>query len=481
MGCQAIRMLMNTGNKQEALVHLYRMVQTMAAAAALGVFAFVGTVPTARAQAPAEKKWKDGQEEYKLYTAASTDLAANNAAKAVTGLDAWKAKYGESDYNDLRTLMYVQAYAGSGQQAKAVDTAAPLLAKDLSATFNDPASGPSDIIKLLFTTTVAIQQVPNPTDDELAAGSKAAHQLMEFDKKPQGVADAAWAQARTQLQTAAKVALLSMAVRPGQVAMAKQPPDCPAAEEAYSKALEGNPDSAFVAYQLANALRCQQKTKPEKVFQAIYEFQRAAVIDPTLGDPKADPKKIQTFADNAYASVHGSTEGLDQLKQQVKQTPLPPAGFKIKTATEISTEKEAEFEKTNPQLALWLKLKGALADTNGEQYFASTLKDSAVPKLKGTLVEAKPACRPKELLVALPLPDDKGAPRAEITLKLDKALTGKPEANTEFQWEGVPAAFTKDPFMLTMDTESAKVEGLKSAACAAAAPVHKKSAPSKKQ
>ncbi len=129
-----------------------------------------------------------------------------------------------------------------------------------------------------------------------------------------------------------------------------------------------------------------------------------------------------------------------------------------------------------------MKLKGALSDTNGDQYFSGTLKDSQVPKLKGTLVEAKPACRPKELLVALPLPDAQGPPRAEITLKLDKALTGKPEINTEFQWEGVPTAFSKEPFMLTMDTETAKVEGLKSAPCAPAATgVHKKSAAGKKK
>jgi tetratricopeptide (TPR) repeat protein len=474
---------METKKRREARVHFYSNIKTITAAAVLSVFAYTGTMHLARAQAPAEKKWK-AQEEFDLYSAAGKDLAANGFAKAITGLDAWKQKYAESDYKDLRTLMYVQAYAGAAQQAKAVDTAAELLSKDLETTFSDPATGPSDIIKLLFTTTVAIQQVPNPTPEELATGQKAAHQLMDFNKKPQGVPDAAWTQARGQLQTAAKGALLSMAVRPGQAAMAKQPPDCPAAEEAYAKALEANPDSAFIAYELAKALRCQQKEKPEKIAQAIYEFQRAAVIDPTLGDPKSDPKKIQAFADNAYIIVHGSNEGLDQLKQQVKQSPLPPAGFKIKTATEISTEKEAEFEKTNPQLALWMKLKGLLSDTNGEQYFAGTLKDSAVPKLKGTLVEAKPACRPKELLVALPLPDAQGTPRAEVTLKLDKPMTGKPELNTEFQWQGVPSVFTRDPFMLTMETETAKVEGLKSAPCAgspARAPVRKKSAGGKKR
>jgi hypothetical protein len=41
----------------------------------------------------------------------------------------------------------------------------------------------------------------------------------------------------------------------------------------------------------------------------------------------------------------------------------------------------------------------------------------------------------------------------------------------------VPTAFTKDPFLLTMDTEVAKIQGLKSTPCAATAPArgpHKK-------
>ena len=69
-----------------------------------------------------------------------------------------------------------------------------------------------------------------------------------------------------------------------------------------------------------------------------------------------------------------------------------------------------------------------------------------------------------------------------ITLKLDTPLTGKPEAG-EIQWEGVPSSFTSDPFMLTMDTEKAKIEGLKTAPCAAAAPRPgaKKGAATKKQ
>jgi hypothetical protein len=248
---------------------------------------------------------------------------------------------------------------------------------------------------------------------------------------------------------------------PGIQAMAKQPSDCLAAEAAYSKALMVYPDKAALSYELGRALNCEAKTIPEKQSPAVYEFLRASVIDPTLGNPKNDKKKIQDFASNAYLRLHGSDEGLEQLKQQAGQSPLPPADFKIRTATEIAEEKRLEFEKDNPQLALWMKIKGALADTNGEQYFESQLRDSAVPQLTGKLVEARPACRSKELVIAI------GQDLPEMTLKLDKPLTGKPDLNTELHWEGVPSAFTPQPFMLTMDVESGKLHGLKTTPCAA--------------
>jgi len=219
-----------------------------------------------------------------------------------------------------------------------------------------------------------------------------------------------------------------------------------------------------LAYQLALAYRCQQKESPQKIPLAVYEFERAAIIDPSLAGG-ADPKKIQEFADNAYITVHGSNEGLDQLKQQVKLASLPPPAFTIKTAAQIAQEKEAQFEQSNPQLALWMKIKGQLADTNGEQYFNDQLKNSAVPELRGTLIEAKPECRPKELLVAVPLPDSPKPLRAEITLKLNLPLNGEPEPFGDFHWEGVPSAFTKDPFMLTMDTERTKLDGLSTMPC----------------
>ncbi len=60
------------------------------------------------------------------------------------------------------------------------------------------------------------------------------------------------------------------------------------------------------------------------------------------------------------------------------------------------------------------------------------------------------------------------ATHAEVTLKLDMALAGKPKTGAEFQFKGVPSAFTKDPFMVTMDAERANLEGLETEPCAAA-------------
>ena len=184
---------------------------------------------------------------------------------------------------------------------------------------------------------------------------------------------------------------------------------------------------------------------------------------------------------NTYVNYHGGSEGLDELKQQAKATPLPPANFTIESATKVADRKQKEFESKYPQLAMWLGIKSQLAGAGGPQYFESSLKNAAVPKLKGTVVEGKPACRSKELLVSVPEPDQQNA-QPVITLKLDAPLTGKPEAG-EIQWEGVPSAFNPDPFMLTMDTEKAKIEGLKTTPCAAgpaARPPAQKS-PSKKE
>jgi hypothetical protein len=282
-----------------------------------------------------------------------------------------------------------------------------------------------------------------------------------------------------------KTVVLTTMTRPGDEAYAKYRADknaenCKPAEAAYTKALQQFPENAGLAYKLGQAQICLYKLQPEKISAGLYEMARAVALDPTLGGTAPDPKVIEKFLNTVYTQYHGGDDaGLQQLKDTAKASPFPPAGFKIESENEIITKKEEELKKTNPQLAMWLGVKKSLNDPNGESYFNDQMKEHQLPKLKGTLVEAKPACRSKELVVAI---SDTTHP--EITLKMvdadgkPLALTGKPETGVEIQWEGVPMAFVKDPFMVTMDAEKGKIENLKTSPCGPA-PV-KKAAPKKK-
>jgi hypothetical protein len=463
----------------------YKTLSGMAAVALMGCVATLGTGP-ARAQTPPagsqpagqpqepakKKKAVKDQAEYDLYNGVLTSMNTN-PTKALADLDSWKQKYPDSDFKDDRMVYYILAYAKAKEPGKAVDEAGQLLNLDLNAAFDDPKTGPNMIVQALFTTVTSVPQIQNPTPEQLAIGEKAAHMLMDFNRKPEGISEADWDKARVDLQKAAKGTLLYIALKPGLDAMKAK--DYPTAEAAFKKALDQFPDSAQAAAQLGGAEIAQQSKDPSKISAGMWEFARAVAMDPAKSDLMTPEARTQydNYLKKIYTQYHGSEDGLDQLKQQAQASPTPPSDFHIMSTTEVSAKKEAEFEQSNPQLALWMKIKGQLADTNGEQYFESQLKNAAVPQLRGTLVDAKPECHPKELLVAVPLPDAQQPLHAEITLKLDAPLAGKPELNSEFHWEGIPTAFTKDPFMLTMDVEKSKIDGLKDTPChVAPAPVH---------
>jgi len=482
---------------------LLKTVSGIAAFAGLAVLTIAETAPLARAQGAAaaqsgqptatKRNYKDNGE-YDLFSQAFKD--AQNPAAQIKDLETWAQKYPDSDYKDVRTGMLIQAYGSLNppQPAKVLDLASQLIVKDLKTVFDDPQDGKRQTLQFFFATATAAglagtQYLPNPTPAQVELGRTAAKRLKEEGvtffaaaNKPAAVADADWNKIHANTDAAADHTLLVLTIFPAEAVTAKNPrvsAECrDIAEPAYRKALADYPDNSYVSYKLAQTLQCQQKDSPEKVFQAIYEYERAAVIDPKLGGAQTDATVVPKYADKVYVTIHGSTDGLDDLKAQVKQSALPPDGFKIKTANEVATEKEAEFAKTNPELAMWMSIKAALTDPADPTYFEDKLKDTQGPKLKGVVVEG--ACRGKEVTVAFPMPNQTGALTPEVKLKFEAALTGKPEPNTEITFEGgVATAFTKDPFLLTLEIEKAKVEGLKTTPCVPTPA--KKSAPAAKK
>jgi hypothetical protein len=455
-----------------------RIAQKTAAMAAMGVLLL------AQFAGAQEKKVKD-QAEYDLFNQTLKDQ--QNPAAQIKDLDQWTQKYPDSDYKDDRLDYYIQAYNANKQPDKVLEVGSQLMARDLKSVFKDPKQGPGQVLRILYLMSVNVisPALKNPTPDQLAIGDKAARALTDYANeyftaanKPAGTSDADWAKTKNDVLGLSKTVMMTLVSRPGNEALAKyqadkNPDNCKVAEAAFTKALQQFPDNVGMAYGLGRAQVCLYKVQPDKISAGLYEVARAVAIDPTLGGTNPDPKAVEKYLNNLYTQYHGPDDaGLAQLKDMAKASPFPPAGFKIESENEIITRKEEELKKSNPQLAMWLSVKKSLNDS-GDAYFNEQMKEHQLPKLKGTLVEAKPACRSKELLVAI-----SDTSHAEVTLKLDAALTGKPETGVEIQWEGVPSAFTKDPFMVTMEAEKAKIENLKTSPCGAA-PV-KKAAPKKK-
>ncbi len=484
-----------------------------AAAAALGVivmttgahYASAQAAAAPAAQAPAGKKAKavkDAQE-YDIYNEVIKDSVANPPApkKFLADLDSWTQKYPTTDFADRRGMYYVQAYRASGDLGKALDAAKPLVDKGIDA-LKDGLENDGYVLNTLFLTSnaaAALAGTGTPTPDQLATGTKAAQMLADFgkiffapEKKAATMSAADWAAGGKQIDDQAAATQLAIALYPATAALKPNPKDpatCAAAEPAFRKASEQYPNSGAIAQQLAAVTRCQQTKDPKKVQQALYYYARA-VVDPVGGAGGLDEKSQKTLDDylkTIYTTIHGSDEGLADLKALAAKSPNPPDDFKVKTASEIAAAKEEEFRTKNPRLAMWMSIKGQLAADNGAQYFEDSLKDhdmsgeNGAKLLRGILLEAKPACRAKELLVAVPLPDATGTPTAEITLKLDPPLTGKVETGGEILFNGVPQSFSKEPFMLTMGSAKDKIDGLTVTPCAPAAPARKGAPPATKK
>lgn len=474
-----------------------------AAVAALGLVALTTTAHYARAQAAAaaqpaaKKKEVKDTGEYDIYNDVIKDAqpTANNPKKFIADLDSWTQKYPDTDFKDVRTMYYVQAYAANQDFGKSLDAAKPLIDKGIDGLKAGLDTDPN-VLQTLFLTARsagALAATGNPTPDQIATGTKAAQMLSDFakvyfakDKKPANLSDADWATGLKQVDDQARGTLFQIAVAPGLgiIKPGKTPATCASAEQAFKKAMNDYPDSGWLANQIASVDLCQQSASPEKTQQALYYFARAASLPAGgIGGLDANGQKtLDDYLKKTYTIFHGSEDGLAQLKDMAAKSPNPPADFKIKTAAEIATEAAAEFQAKNPQLAMWMNIKGQLAGPNGEQYFEGSMKGTALAGengaklLKGTLLEAKPACRPKELIVAVPLPGAQGSPNPEITLRVvddqDKpvALTGKPETGGEITFNGAPTAFSKEPFMLTMDSQKTDLDGLNMTPCAAAPP-----------
>lgn len=435
---------------------MHRISKTLTGIAAIAVLSIAlpstSTLAFAQAQggqaAAPQKKVKD-QGEYDVFNAVTKE--ADNKKK-IELLKQWKEKYPDSDYKEDRLLYMLQAYTQLGQAQDILGTAKELI-----------SINPKNVQGLYWVCTL-VPGLSKEDPESLDLADKAANGLVNSEK-PAGMKDEDWTKAKRDLESLGRKAL-------GWVAWKRKSLD--AAEKEFTAALKINEKQAEVSQWLGSVIF--QMKKPERQSEVLYHFARASVLAPNEGGMQEQQRKVtEQYLERAFNSFHGQDpSGLAALKEEAKKSAFAPAGFKIESQTEIAVRKENEFREKNPQLALWMGIKKELAGENGEQYFEANVKNAAIPKLKGTVVAAKPPVRSKELVIGM-----ENAEVGEVTLKFDAPLTGKPKVGSVVEFEGVPTAFSKDPFNLTFETEKGKVTGLEMEAPPKPAP--KKAAPARKK
>ena len=348
-------------------------------------------------------------------------------------LDLWKQKYPQSALAQYRREMYLAAYQATNSWPGMLAVAREILAEQ-----------PANFVGLYWV-TVLTPGVPDPDAAALQAGEAAARQLLGASAK--FLKANAPAGAPTQEQELAFSAHRTL----GWIAWQRAAFD--AAEQEFTACLCQNPGSAEISSWYGTVLALQKQ--PEKFALALWHWAHAAAVqgDSALGrNPR---REIETLLQEMYTGYHGGSDGLAEVRAAAAAAAFPPSGFQIETAAVVTARRqEEEFNRANPELASWLRIRKRLDAPDGETFFNETLRGAPLPKLKGTLIGSTPSRKPKQLVLGL-----KDAVTEEVVLELDSAFPNQAEPGLILEFEGTPAAFAREPFRLTIRVERTKVSG----------------------
>jgi len=401
--------------------------------AAVALAALCSFAGLAQAQEKQEKKVKD-QAEYDLFQAATT---ATDPGKKIAALLAWKEKYPESDYKEDRLVLMVSTYQALNQPDKAYATAQEL------KTLNP--KNPNALYFLTFLPPT--MNVTTPA--RLAEAEQNAQALADaipdiFKTPPAGVQQAAF---DTQKRAFERQVIAT------KVWAATQQKDLAKVEAIYTAELKKDPNNGEYSYALGQTILGTKN--PARQVEALYHIGRAAYYSGPNELPADTKKKVQTFFEKTVTAFTGSKEDVQKIADQTKSSAFPPPDFTIKSQAQKMAEQEEEMKKNDPQKFLWFSVKRELIGENGPAYFEMGVKGSDLPKLKGKLVSAMPANKPKEITIAIM---DDTTP--EIKLVVDMPFGGAPPPGTVLEFEhAVPSTFTPDPFLVTADIERGQISG----------------------
>ncbi len=335
----------------------------------------------------------------------------------------------------LQTLM--QDYQQAGNTAKTIDTATKLVAAD-------PTNERAMFLLAYFDRLKAQGGDANAAQDLADAkkfGQMGLDGLPKFTK-PDGMSDADFQKMKDQMTGVFNAAL-------GLAALTDK--DYDDARKDLRAAVDSSPDfqkDFSVVYPLALAYAGPTPPDPKLTpdpINAIWFAGRASVVAPNA----QYQQQIEKYAKGLYMKYHGGDDGWADVLAQIKANPVQPAGFTIKPAPTPAEQAHNMVVATPPDKMDFATWEFVLS--NGSQADQDAVWNAIKGKpvyMNGTVISATAT----EFDIAASS-DDIDAKKADITLTFEEKVPLRliPKAGASLDFQGNPASYTPNPFMMTME------------------------------
>ena len=114
-------------------------------------------------------------------------------------------------------------------------------------------------------------------------------------------------------------------------------------------------------------------------------------------------------------------------------------------------------QERDPYKMVWRALKTALSAPKGSEYFRKELKGTSYPRLKGIILSASLDGAVSKLVLGMA---NSANPEITLNIRNGRKKLKKPPPGRVVIFEGLLADFVNYPFMVTIEVESDRIEGL---------------------
>ena len=413
------------------------------AAPAQGQPAAAPAQAAAAAQAPVIKD----PAEYNAYVAAVQQKDPN--AK-ISGMEAFLTQYPNSVMKNTALEILMGTYQQTGNVKKATETATKLVAVN-------PCQVPA-LFLLTYVNRVMAQSGDANGKQESADAAKYGQEGLDClpkYQKPEGTSDA-------DFQTQQKTMKENFNAGIGWGAL--QDKDYAKSAQYLKAAVDSNPPDSEkdLALLYPMALSYLQQNPPDYQ-NGIWFAARAAAVAPAQSQAG-----IEKYAKSQYVKYHQGDDGWDNIINAAKaggpQVPIHPTP----TPADQAHDMIGKTPTDKMDFATWefILSNGSQAD---QDTVWNAIKGKAV-QMNGTVISTQP-----DTFMIAGSSDDIDAKKADITLKFEDKVPVRliPKDGASFDFQGEPASYTSNPFMMVME----KGQLLRAKP---AAPAHKPSAAHKR-